>query len=89
MNSLIQGGAADIVERVMIRVWDEIDNEDCRMLLQVHDALVFEIREELVDEYTQRILSVMQDVNAIIPEHIDGRFDVFFKVEASAWAEAA
>lgn len=90
MNSLIQGGAADIVERIMIRVWDEIDNEeDCRMLLQVHDALVFEVKEELAEEYTERILSVMQDVNAIIPEHIDGRFDVHFKVEASKWAEAA
>lgn len=89
MNSLIQGGAADIVERVMIRVWDEIDCDDCQMLLQVHDALVFEVREERVDEFTERILSVMEDVNSIIPEHIDGRFDVHFKVEASAWAEAA
>jgi DNA polymerase-1 len=89
MNSLIQGGAADIVERIMIRVWDEIDCDDCQMLLQVHDALVFEIKEERVEEFTERILDVMQDVNAIIPEHIDGRLDVFFKVEASAWAEAA
>lgn len=90
MNSLIQGGAADIVERVMIRVWDEIDNEEeCRMLLQVHDALVFEVKEELAEEYTERILSVMQDVNGIIPEHIDGTFDIHFKVEASKWAEAA
>ncbi len=90
MNSLIQGGAADIVERVMIRVWDEIDNEEeCRMLLQVHDALVFEVKEELVDEYTERILSVMEDVNGVIPDHIDGTFDVYFKVEASKWAEAA
>lgn len=89
-NSLIQGGAADIVERIMIRVWDEIDNEEeCRMLLQVHDALVFEVRQDLAEEYTERILSVMQDVNAVIPEHIDGHFDVFFKVEASAWAGAA
>ncbi len=90
MNSMIQGGAADIVERIMIRVWDEIDNEDeCRMLLQVHDALVFEVREELAEEYTKRILDVMEDVNAIVPEHVDGTFEVHFKVEASAWAEAA
>jgi len=89
MNSLIQGGAADVVERIMIRVWDEIDCDDCQMLLQVHDALVFEVREDRVEEFTDRIVSVMEDVNAIIPEHIEGRFDVRFKVEATAWAEAA
>ena len=38
------------------------------MLLQVHDALVFEVREELAEEYTERILSVMQDIEAVIPE---------------------
>ena len=88
MNSLIQGGAADIVERVMIRVFDEIDCDDCMLLLQVHDALVFEIREDRVEEFDKRILEVMEDVQAIVPEHIDGTFDVHFKVEASAWAEA-
>ena len=84
MNSVIQGGSADIVERVMVRAMREIDSEDCRMLLQVHDALVFEVREDLADEYSERILELMQDVNGTCSS--DGEiFPVTFAVEASVW----
>lgn len=62
MNSVIQGGAADIVERVMIRVHKELHNNDNRMLLQVHDSITFETRLERVEEYIPRIHSVMEDV---------------------------
>src|SRR5690606_32711168 len=66
MNSVIQGGAADIVERVMVRLWDEIDDEDrCRILLTVHDSVVFEVREDLIDEYMPRIKAIMEDVDAV------------------------
>lgn len=86
MNSLIQGGAADIVERIMIRLFDEIDDEEkCRMLLQVHDAVVFEVREDLVDEYMPKIKALMEDINAIVPEHIEGTFDVHFNVAGERW----
>ena len=45
-NSVIQGGAADIVEYAMVKLYQEVDNaEECRMLLQVHDSVVFEIKE--------------------------------------------
>lgn len=84
MNSLIQGGAADIVERIMVRVFEEIDTEDeCEMLLQVHDSLTFEIREDLVDDYAPRIKEMMEDVQAVLPE--GGDFDVRFAVDAKVW----
>jgi DNA polymerase-1 len=85
MNALIQGGAADIVETVWNYIMDEIDNEDCRCLIQVHDALVFEIRNEVVDEYRDLILATMQDVQGICQKD----FQVRFAVEASDWALAA
>jgi DNA polymerase I-like protein with 3'-5' exonuclease and polymerase domains len=85
MNALIQGGAADVVECVWNYVMDEIDNEDCQMLLQVHDALVFEIRNEVVDHYTPLILATMEDVQTITGQS----FPVRFAVEASDWALAA
>lgn len=62
-NSVIQGGAADIVERTMMRLFDQVDRDDeCRMLLQVHDSVVFEIRSDLVEKYTALITDVMTNV---------------------------
>lgn len=63
MNSVIQGGAADLVERVMWQLYTELDDDErCRMLLQVHDSVVFEVREDLVDEYVPLIKECMEDV---------------------------
>lgn len=81
-NSAIQGGAADIVETVMVRLFKGIDNEEeCRMLLTVHDSVVFEIREELVEEYSKAIIEIMEDVR---PD-----FGVRFAVEGKEWGKAA
>lgn len=86
MNALLQGGAADIVERVWVHVMEHLDNEDCRVLLQVHDALVFEVREDLVDYYAPRIHQMMTDVNGICdPEGTDPLFPVKFQVEVEVW----
>ena len=60
-NSLIQGGAADLVERAMVRLHKRVVNDECRMLLQVHDSVIFEIREDKVFEYGPRILAILRD----------------------------
>lgn len=86
MNALLQGGAADIVERVWVHVMEELDSEDCRTLLQVHDALVFEVREDLVDEYMVRIQEVMSDINGICaPGSAEPLFPVRFAVDVTRW----
>lgn len=85
MNSLIQGGAADIVERVMIRTYDELESEDCRMLLQVHDALVFEVREDLAEGYAVRIKELMEDIPAAVPDFAKDFFPVRWNVEVEEW----
>ncbi|MDX7737669.1 MULTISPECIES: DNA polymerase I [Aeromonas] len=54
INAPMQGTAADIIKRAMINVdgWIRgIEDESIRMLMQVHDELVFEIREEKLEEY--------------------------------------
>lgn len=58
-NSLIQGGAADLVERAMVRIFNQLDSEDCRMLLQVHDSIIFEIKEDMVMDYVPKIIELM------------------------------
>lgn len=79
-NAVIQGGAADVMNHVMVRLHKEVDDQDkCRMLLQVHDSVVFEIKNGYEDEYYARIKSVMEDVR---PD-----FGVKFKVDGHRWGE--
>lgn len=82
MNSLIQGGAADIVERIMVRCFKELEGPDCRMLLQVHDSITFEVKESVVPQYIENIRTLMEDVNAVTG---DVDFDVRFAVEVDYW----
>lgn len=87
MNSVIQGGAADIVERIMVKAYRLLESDDCHLLLQVHDALVFEVRQGMEDKYAGQIKSIMEDVNSIIPPHIHATFDAKFNVEVSNWVK--
>lgn len=78
-NSVIQGGAADIVERVMVALFDRVDQPskgEVRMLLQVHDSVIFEIKDGLEGKWVPRILEVMEDVNNICAD-----FGVRFAVD--------
>ena len=51
INAPMQGSAADIIKRAMIDIdhWLALDELDARMLLQVHDELVFEVLEDDLD----------------------------------------
>lgn len=80
-NSVIQGGAADIIKRRMI-AYDEregIATEECRVILQVHDSLVFEIRKDKVPYYKKVIKQIMEDV---VPD-----FGVPFRVDLHPWGQ--
>ena len=63
INAPMQGTAADIIKRAMIKVGDWIDEKACqsdvRMLMQVHDELVFEIRTEHAESYAKALADVM------------------------------
>ncbi len=60
INAPIQGTAADIIRRAMIRVPAAIADLPATMLLQVHDELVFEVSEGAADETVARVRSVME-----------------------------
>jgi len=61
INTPIQGSAADLMKRAMIGVYQMLKNEQfqARMLMQVHDELVFEAPEEEVTRLTQKLKDVM------------------------------
>jgi DNA polymerase-1 len=60
INAPIQGTAADIIRRAMIRMPAAIEGLPCKMLLQVHDELIFEVEENAVDRVIDAAREVMQ-----------------------------
>lgn len=73
INAPIQGTAADVMRIAMNNVYSYLDLEnkldDVRMLLQVHDELVFEIKTELVDEVVPKLVAIMEGVLADKENH--------------------
>ncbi len=64
VNMPVQGTQADLLKMAMIDVdrWIRENNFDVKMLLQVHDELVFEIAEKDVDIIAPQLLKIMQNV---------------------------
>jgi DNA polymerase-1 len=62
INARLQGSAADIIRRAMIRIEPALDQAKLRaqMLLQVHDELVFEVPEDEVNDTIPIVKSVME-----------------------------
>ncbi len=61
INAPMQGTAADIIKRAMITVdqWLQDSGLDARMIMQVHDELVLEVAEDLVDEVSAQVRQLM------------------------------
>ena len=61
VNTVVQGTAANIIKKVMIELHEEFKNdENIKMLLQVHDELIFEVRDEFAKEYMEKIEKIME-----------------------------
>ncbi len=74
INAPIQGSNADIIKKAMIQIHDQITRQalSAKMLLQVHDELVFEIPTENVDAEVPIIQSIMENAaNISIPVVVD------------------
>ncbi|UMM64526.1 DNA polymerase I [Aristophania vespae] len=84
INAPLQGGAADIIKRAMIRV-DRLISEKhlpAQMVLQVHDELLFEVKQENAQEFAKLVQKEMESVVQL---------DVALAVETGIgpnWAEA-
>ncbi|NCN22134.1 DNA polymerase I, partial [Candidatus Falkowbacteria bacterium] len=75
INAPIQGGAADIIKMAMINIYDLIknDSENIRLLLQVHDELIFEVKQTKLDYYLPKIKNLMTEVLKLkVPLEVEG-----------------
>lgn len=86
INAPIQGAAADIIRRAMIRMPEAIKDLPAKMLLQVHDELLFEVSEEAIDPLINAARTVMERAAEPVV-----KIDVPLVVDAGQggnWAEA-
>ncbi len=88
INAPIQGSAADIIKLAMVKIHKNLFNykNDVSMLMQVHDELVFEIKENSIDRYSKIIQEIMEHAN--LPKvslNVNLKVDTGF---GDNWAEA-
>ncbi|MCX5469662.1 DNA polymerase I [Acinetobacter nematophilus] len=62
INAPLQGSAAEIIKMAMIEVDKILPKDQAKLLLQVHDELVFEVDEAVADQVAEQIKDVMQKV---------------------------
>jgi len=62
VNTLFQGSAADIIKLSMNEIVKSVVCEDVKLLLQIHDELILEIKESKIDEISPKIKDIMENI---------------------------
>ena len=82
MNTPIQGSAADIINIAMIKISRKLADYDSNMILQVHDELLFEVKDGELDKLSSMVKEEMESAwKLIVPIKVD-------MGTGSSWAEA-
>src|SRR5690606_7783642 len=74
INAPMQGTAADIIKRAMLRIheWLAESGEDARLIMQVHDELVLEVREDRADATAEKVCRLMESAAELsVPLQVD------------------
>jgi DNA polymerase-1 len=74
INAPMQGTAADIIKKAMLKVQNWLDEEhvDARIIMQVHDELVLETREDCVDKVKLQLENLMSQAATLkVPLRVD------------------
>ena len=63
VNTMFQGSAADLIKLSMVKIDKKYKNNDnMRMLLQIHDELIFEVKENISDEIIEDLKQIMENI---------------------------
>ncbi|EPJ52852.1 MAG: DNA polymerase I [Osedax symbiont Rs2] len=67
INAPMQGTAADIIKRAMLAVdaWLATGEFDAKMIMQVHDELVFEVADQQGQAFTEKVIQIMQEAASL------------------------
>jgi DNA polymerase-1 len=76
INMPFQGTAADMIKLAMIKIARLIENKnDIRMILQVHDELIFEIKKGMEKKYVNQIKDIMENIIKLkVPIIVDVKY---------------
>src|SRR5690606_15980237 len=79
INAPMQGTAADIIKLAMIELnpWVHKNEESVKMIMQVHDELVFEVAKDFVSEATQKIKNTDRKSTRLNSSHVKISYAVF------------
>ena len=74
MRTPLQGTAADIIKLAMVDIHQQLEGQQAvRMIMQVHDELVFEIREDAVEQWLPKLQQRMENVAELsVPLKVEG-----------------
>ena len=74
-NAPIQGSAADIIKIVMIKISNLLKNYDSKLILQIHDELIFKLNLNELDELLPKIKQIMENsINLQVKLKVDGGY---------------
>ncbi|HEG8224286.1 TPA: DNA polymerase I, partial [Campylobacter jejuni] len=61
INSSLQGSAADVIKLAMLEINKEL-NEDKKLILQIHDELIFEVKDDLCENFVKKTRDIMENI---------------------------
>lgn len=61
INTIVQGGSADIIKKAMVDIFKEVRNTPVKMVMQVHDELIFEVPAERLTAVASFVKEKMQN----------------------------
>lgn len=64
VNTKFQGSAADIIKMAMNKILPQL-NEDTKLLLQIHDELIFEVRDDLASDFAKNVKEIMENITKL------------------------
>ena len=62
VNTRFQGSAADLIKLSMLKINKELLDENSKMLLQIHDELIFEVKDEYAQAFAQKAAEIMKNI---------------------------
>lgn len=65
VNTVFQGSAADLIKLAMNKIMDTLVSDESKLLLQIHDELIFEVKEDNATSFAQKAKEVMEGIYAL------------------------